>query len=59
MGAGYVLGADPVPVMVFCARVGGPLSSARAEAASLLQLLLDVRQHYIGIKHTFWYLLTA
>jgi ribonuclease HI len=32
--------------MVFSARVGGPLASARAEAASLLQLLLDVRQRY-------------
>ena len=46
MGGAYVLGADPDPVMVFSARVGGPLASARAEAASLLQLLLDVKQRY-------------
>ena len=39
MGAGYVLAADPEPIMAFSARVGGPLASARAEAASLLQLL--------------------
>ena len=51
MGAGYVLGADPVPVMAFSARVGGPLSTARAEAASLLQLLLDVRQHFSHQTH--------
>ena len=51
MGAGYVLGADPVPIRVFSARVGGPLSTARAEAASLLQLLLDVRQHYSHQTH--------
>ncbi len=38
MGAGYVLGADPLPIVSFFARVGGPLASARAEAASLLQL---------------------
>ena len=43
MDVGYVLGADPVPVMAFSARVSGPLSTARAEAASLPQLLLDVR----------------
>jgi hypothetical protein len=33
---GAVLGADPDPIMTFFARVGGPLASARAEAASLL-----------------------
>ncbi len=38
-----MLGADPDPIMTFFARVGGPLASARAEAASLLQLLKDVR----------------
>ena len=32
--------------MAFSARVGGPLASTRAEAASLLQLLLDVRQRF-------------
>ncbi len=51
MGAGYVLGTDPVPIMAFSARVGGPLSTARAEAASLLQLLLDVQQHYSHQAH--------
>ena len=43
MGAGYALGDDPVPISTFSARVGGPLATTRAEAASLLQLLLDVR----------------
>ena len=51
MGAGYVLGDDPVPVLTFHARVGGPLASARAEAASLLQLLKDVRLRYIRRVH--------
>jgi hypothetical protein len=46
MGAAYVLGTDPDPTMFFFARVGGPLASARAEAASLLQLLQDVRRRY-------------
>jgi hypothetical protein len=45
-GAAYVLGTDPDPTMFFFARVGGPLASARAEAASLLQLLQDVRRSY-------------
>ena len=45
LGAGYVLGADPNPIiMTFCARVGCPLASARAEAANLLHLLRDVLQ---------------
>ena len=43
--------ADPEPIMTFHARVGGPLATARAEAASLLQLLLDTRQHYIHRIH--------
>ena len=45
MGAGYAVGDDPVPIstVTFSARVGGPLATTRAEAASLLQLLLDVR----------------
>jgi hypothetical protein len=43
MGAGYVLGASPDPIAIYFARVGGPLASARAKAASLLQLLRDVR----------------
>jgi hypothetical protein len=52
MGAGYVLGADPVPIMAFSARVGGGhLASAQAEATSLLQLLLDVLQHYSHQTH--------
>ncbi len=33
MGAVYVLGADPLPIISFFARVGGPLASVRAEAA--------------------------
>ncbi len=51
MVAGYVLGADPLPIISFIARVGGPLASARAEEASLLQLLRDVRQLYINQVH--------
>jgi ribonuclease HI len=51
MGAGYVLGADPLPIISFFARVGGPLASARAEAASLHQLLRDVRQRYSNHVH--------
>ncbi len=51
MGAGYVLGAGPLPIISFFARVGGPLASARAEAASLLQLLRDVRQWYSNHVH--------
>ncbi len=51
MGAGYVLGADPLPIIFFFARVGGPLASARAEAAGLLQLLRDVRQRYSNQDH--------
>jgi ribonuclease HI len=46
MGAAYVLGADPDPIAIFFARVGGPLASARAEAASLLQILRDVKGKY-------------
>lgn len=46
MGAAYVLGADPDPIAIFFARVGGPLASSRAEAASLLQILKDVRGRY-------------
>jgi hypothetical protein len=51
MGAGYVLGADPEPVISFFARVGGPLASARAEAAGLLQLLQDVLQRFGSQVH--------
>ena len=42
MGAGYVVGADPTPHMTLSIRVGGPLSTTRAEAASLLQLVRDL-----------------
>ncbi len=45
MGAAYVLGTDHDTTMFFFARVGGPLASARAEAASLLQLLRDRRSY--------------
>ena len=62
MGAGYVLGDDPVPILTFHARNGGPLASARAEAASRLQLLKDVRLRYIrrlGVEYTCSSLLIA
>jgi len=39
MGAGGVVGTDPVPDLKFSVRVGGPLATIRAEAASLLHLL--------------------
>jgi ribonuclease HI len=42
MGAGYVVGVDPTPDMTLSIRVGGPLSTTRAEAASLLRLVRDV-----------------
>ena len=42
MGAGYVVGVDPIPHMTLSVRVGGPLSTTRAEAASLLRLVRDV-----------------
>ncbi len=51
MGAGYVLGANPLPILSYFARVGCPIASARAEAASLLQLLQDVRQWYSNQVH--------
>ena len=43
MGACYVTGTEQEVVTSFSACVGGPLSTLRAEAASLLQLLLDLR----------------
>ena len=46
MGAGYAVGGDVIPLMALSLRVGGPLASVRAEAASLLHLLRDV-----SIKH--------
>ena len=42
MGAGYVVGVGPIPHMTLSIRVGGPLSTTRAEAASLLRLVRDV-----------------
>ena len=42
MGAGYVSGTAPEAETSFSASVGGPLSTLRAEGASLLQLLLDL-----------------
>ena len=42
MGAGYIVGTAPVPLMTLSIRVGGPLSTTRAEAASLLRLVRDV-----------------
>jgi ribonuclease HI len=46
MGAGYVVGGDVLPLLTLSSRVGGPLASVRAEAASLLQLLRDVSTKY-------------
>ena len=34
MGGAYVMGVDPDPIMAFSARVGGPLASTQAEAAT-------------------------
>ena len=42
MGSGYVTGTEQEPESSFSACVGGPLSTLRAEAASLLQLLIDL-----------------
>ena len=44
MGAGYVAGAGQVPDDEQAVRVGGPLSSLRAEAAGLLQCLIRQNQ---------------
>jgi ribonuclease HI len=38
MSAGYAVGIGPVPDAELAVRVGGPLSTLRAEAAGLLQL---------------------
>jgi hypothetical protein len=43
MGAGFALGTERKPLMQFSAPVGGPVSSMRAEAASLLQFFRRVR----------------
>ena len=37
-----MVGMDPIPTMTLSIRVGGPLATTRAEAASLLQLIRDV-----------------
>ena len=42
MGVGYAVGGDVIPLMTLSRRVGGPLASVRAEAASLLHLLRDM-----------------
>ena len=39
MGAGYALGTERIPSAVLAIRVGGPLSSLRAEAVALLLLI--------------------
>jgi len=46
MGAGFAVGVDTVPTAVLAVRVGGPLSSLRAEAAGLLQLLDNLRKSH-------------
>jgi hypothetical protein len=51
IGAGYVQGVNSQSTLSFFARFGGPLASARAKAASLLQLLRDVRQRYSSGVH--------
>ena len=43
MGSGYVTGTEREPESSYSACVGGPLSTLRAEEASLLQLLIDLR----------------
>jgi hypothetical protein len=43
MGTGYVTGTEVEIGTSLSARVGGPLSTLRAESASLLELLLDLR----------------
>ena len=40
------VGDAEAPLMTLSLLVGGPLASVRAEAASLLQLLLDVAGQY-------------
>ena len=42
MGAGYAVGTKRIPSAVLAIRVGGPLSSLRAEAVALL-----LRIHYL------------
>ena len=59
MGAGYVLGVDPEPILILSTRVEGPLPSARAEAASLLQLLRNMLQQKGKHKYTYSVLCTS
>jgi hypothetical protein len=42
MGAGYVVGVNPIPIITLSIGVGGPLTTTRAEAMSPLQLIRDV-----------------
>ena len=46
VGAGYVVGTDPIPLLTLSAPVGGPLASMRAEGASLLHLVRNVAEQY-------------
>ena len=46
MGAGFALGIERIPLLQFSAPVGGPVSSLRAEAASLLHFLRRVRERF-------------
>ncbi len=43
MGAGFALGTEKIPLLQYSAPVGGPVSSMRTGAASLLQFLRRVR----------------
>jgi hypothetical protein len=46
MGVEYTVEDGVIPLMILSSRVGGPLASVRAEAASLLQLLRDMAVQY-------------
>ena len=52
MGTGYVVthGTDLAPIQIFCAPVGGPLASIRAEATGLLYLLRWFRATWRGTE---------
>jgi hypothetical protein len=49
MSAGCVLGSDRTPEAVLAVRVGGPLSSLRAEAVALHQLLMTLLSSPIAV----------
>jgi hypothetical protein len=51
LGAGYVVGEDPILILTSLARVGCPLATTRAKAASLLQLLQYVRVRIGHLGH--------